>query len=530
MGYFAQTKPSKIFWVFSILGLIIAVGLTITTDYDLWWHLKTGEVIWTWKQIPIFDLFSYSAPGMPWTNHEWLFQIITWLLYSTFGLASISMLKLAGTAAIAYIAFGTFRVFVDSKSTALWGCLIMVWGIADRVLERPHLFSMFFIAYYCLCLHRFCAGKRKHLWEIPLLELVWANLHGGGIFGPMMLAVFTLGEWGHRFFDRPWKMDNKDLYHLSIITILTFGASLINPTGIDIYLFSASHLQMKTILAHTQEWLPLSDYRIDKIISIFLARSLIVATLLSYLINLKNVRLSHLALTVISSMLILNGKRFAPDFIIINLPILFFNLKAVTAKIRLSPNAGHLHAWGNILLVFLISNLVLRDGLPMTIKGDRIAIMGMGTIAEYTPEDMVSFLDRNNIHGNIFNEMSIGGYLIFKRWPSELVFLDGRTPVYGDDFYRNFIGAFLQAKNFEQLEEQYNFDYIVFRAGSAREIYEFHKYLWESKRWKLVYARSDEGLVYLKNVPKFKELIAKFAFKRHPLIDAVERKKSHPAL
>lgn len=491
-------------------------------DYDLWWHLKTGEIIWLWKQIPAFDIFSYSAPGAPWVNHEWLFQVIAWLSYNNLGIASMTGFKLLFTGLIALVAFRTFKLFSGSNSASLWGTLVLIWITADRILERPHLFSIFFIMYFCLRLHQFVAGKRNNLWELPLIQMAWVNIHGGGIFGPQMLVAFTFGEWLMGRFDIGMALPRERMRHLILITFACIAAALINPSGIDILLFSAGHLQMKTILAHTQEWLPVLDPRLDWIISMFMLRVVIVTTLLSYIVNRKKARLSHLFLTVLTGLLILNGKRFAPDFIIVNMPLIYYNLRDFAKQIPISKNAGHLHAWGNILAIFLISTTVARDGLPVTLKGERASPMGIGTIEEYTPSAMIDFLDEEDIHGRVFNEMALGGYLIFRRWPRDLVFLDGRTPVYGDDFYREFIDSFYLSQNFDKLDRRYQFDYIVFRAGTAREIYNFHKYIWENPDWRLIYANSAEGLVYVRNLPKFKKQIEKLAFKRNPLIEAVE--------
>ncbi|RME47787.1 MAG: hypothetical protein D6791_04955, partial [Chloroflexi bacterium] len=32
---------------------------------DFWWHLKVGEIIFTTRQIPRVDLFSYTRAGEP---------------------------------------------------------------------------------------------------------------------------------------------------------------------------------------------------------------------------------------------------------------------------------------------------------------------------------------------------------------------------------------------------------------------------------------------------------------------------------
>ena len=192
-------------------------------------------------------------------------------------------------------------------------------------------------------------------------------------------------------------------------------------------------------------------------------------------------------------------------------------------RFPLSPNAGYSHAWGHILTITLISTLFVVGGVPATITGEKIDRMGFFVDEKFIPTKLVGFLEDNNIHGRVLNEMGLGGYLIFRRWPNERVFIDGRTPVYGDNFYRNFVDAFYRAANFDEMKNHYNFDYMVFKADQAWNLRYFHKYIWENKDWKLIYAEPDEGLIYVRNIPKYQNLIAKFPIQEHPIVGAMER-------
>lgn len=529
MNFFIKTRPSPILWAIALAGMVIACGAVQVSDYDIWWHLKTGEVIWSWRMIPTYDIFSYSAAGAPWVNHEWLFQVFAWLVYNSFGIVSLTILKVALCAILAYALFRTFSFLTDSQSAALFGTLIALWGSADRILERPHLFSMVFIAIYCLVLHKFAGGKSKNIWILIPLQVLWVNIHGGGILGPQIILAFALGETlqaiAQRFFqnDRPPEPALRERRRqLWLVGFACIAASLINPGGIDIFLFPASHLKMDAILSYTQEWLPALDPRIDFLTTIFIFRLTFVVVMISYIVNRKNARISHILITVIFSALVLKGKRFAPEFIIANLPIVFFNLKGVARRIPITPGLGFAHAWANILLISMLSIFAVRHGIPITLKGEFLDQMGFGVHTQNIPIEMADFLEESKIHGRVFNDMGLGGYLIFRRWPGELVFIDGRTPVYGDDFYRNFVDAFHRSANFEELNSIHNFDYLVFKHDGAWDMRHFHKYLWDSGKWNLVFADSEQGLIYVRKGPMFKNVIKKFGMKKHSLIEEMK--------
>ena len=66
----------------------------ITADPDLWGHLKFGEAAWVQKALPSTDPYSYTAQGLPWINHEWLAEIIYYLIYTALGSTGLLIFKL----------------------------------------------------------------------------------------------------------------------------------------------------------------------------------------------------------------------------------------------------------------------------------------------------------------------------------------------------------------------------------------------------------------------------------------------------
>ncbi len=520
----------------ALAGIIIALGFTQVINLDIWWHLKTGEVIWRGGQIPQVDLFSYTAPGAPWTNHEWLFEVIAWALFSAGGIATLTLLKGTLTAGIAWVAFRTFRILNIPLGSALLGTFVLLIGIMDRIMCRPFLFTLFFFALFALCLHAFAAGRLRRLWFLPPLTIIWINLHGGGIIGPQLLFVYALGEAiQSRLAARGWapapRLDRSQRVHLWVITLLCIIACLINPWGVNIFTFPLEHLHMQAILTFTHEWFPTLDARVDDVISHILFRAMLVGTLISYLINARRVPLSHLLLTLLTCMLIAKAKRFTPQFLIINLPLMWLNLHEA-----LGPHLSRLRRWGNrptwlaLAVVMELSLLTILYGVPASLGGRMHEPIGFGTSIYSAPTRMVDFLEENQITGNVFNEMGLGGYLIFRRWPQERVFIDGRTPVYGDRFYDRYTDFVRSSRNFQQLDDRYHFDYLVFKTIPSWDLRYVHEHLWRDPKWRLVYMQ-DDGIVYVRNTPRFRTIIDRFELKQNPLIEMMNRTfgKKEPA-
>src|SRR5687767_2876109 len=62
------------------LGAILAgcayhLGNSGVADPDIWWHLRNAEYLDTTHQFIRTDMYSYTVPGTPWLNHEWLSEL-----------------------------------------------------------------------------------------------------------------------------------------------------------------------------------------------------------------------------------------------------------------------------------------------------------------------------------------------------------------------------------------------------------------------------------------------------------------------
>ncbi|HPW45598.1 MAG TPA: hypothetical protein PKU96_04425 [bacterium] len=527
MSYFKERAPSGMILFMALLGLIVAAGFTKISGYDIWWHLKTGEIIFNTRQIPLNDIFSYTAMGNPWVNHEWLFQVMAWLLYSKIGLSSLTLLQFGIVAAMSIFLYSTFLRTTESKIAAMFGTALTTLSVADRVMMRPFLIGLMLTAYFLFRLHSYVTKDKGSLFELPFLTILWVNVHAGGMIGPSLILAFAAGESLQRLIaiKTKWGAQSPSspdiIRKLWLVGITSTVAAIINPFGTETYTFSTSHFQMKAILSFTQEWIPVLDPRLDGVFSQILFRILLLLTPLSFVVNRRSARLSHLGIWVIASMMVLKGRRFTADYAIMMTPIIFLNFRTLAGKFRVTAGAENLRRWGSVLIVSVISLIAVRDGIPATIRGGTAGELGLGIVSNF-PSGTADFLEREGIHGRMFNEMGLGGYLIFRRWPKELVFIDGRTPVYGDEFYLEYMDIIQNPRNLEALLKKYGIDYMVFNAYQAWSMRHMHRYISTRPDWKLVYATSH-GFVYLKDKPEYREKIERLWIPEHPLVEEMKR-------
>ena len=161
------------------LVVVIACGLT-PIQTDTWWQLRAGRDIWTTGHVLLADVYSHTAYGAFWLNHEWLAEVLFYGAYLVGGLAAVTLfaasLVVAGWAIVWQLSAGSVRV--------RFGWFLVAMLSASIAWEpRPHAFGLLLLpAAVYLLVHR------RHLW-LPLVFLVWANCHGGVLLGLVVVAA-----------------------------------------------------------------------------------------------------------------------------------------------------------------------------------------------------------------------------------------------------------------------------------------------------------------------------------------------------
>src|SRR5713226_2938015 len=76
-----------------ILALIVLGDVWQTTDPDLWGHIRFGQLMLSSGHVVSHDIYSYSAPGSTWRDHEYLAEITMALVYNRTGLRGLKVWK-----------------------------------------------------------------------------------------------------------------------------------------------------------------------------------------------------------------------------------------------------------------------------------------------------------------------------------------------------------------------------------------------------------------------------------------------------
>ncbi len=498
----------------AVAALVLVFTLEPLLGHDLFWHLKAGEVMLANREILRSDIFSYTAYGAPWINSEWLSQILFGALYRLGGLNIFVIFKTVLMGLIAGLVYKVSRTLGLSRSSSAWAVVMVVIFSHLRIQARPHMITDALTAFYLLVIVRYIGGKGRSLWFLLPIQIFWANAHGGAIFGVMMLVLAAAGEWLQTLFaGGPPAIDRKRRIHLVVIALLSAIACLVYPWGIHFYDFIYQLVfSMNAIVQYTWEWTASWEPTLDKVIYVAAFRVLLVVTLISFIADRKRARLSYLFIVCVISVMAFNASRFIAQFFIICAPVALANFRSAFMSER--ERSAILPLWMHAAAILNLALFFGWFGVPTSFDLIYRRHLGFGVEDGMVPVKAVDFLEKHDIHGRVLNSMHWGGYLIFRRWPGEKVHIDGRTPIFGDKFYEDYIDSLRNGSNFGDYLEKFDIDYVL-----ISPVFKYlHRFLWEDPRWALVFA-DDMSYLYLRRDPKFERLISRYAMRRHPLFN-----------
>jgi hypothetical protein len=390
----------------AILAGLVLIGWFSTeiADTDFWWHLKTGQYIVQRHSLPDPDPFSFSTALNPPVDagearvrhfnltHEWLSQVLLYCVYWAAGFPGVILVRAVLLAAFC----GLAGLLAARRSGNIYFGIAAAFAAASVAVnftaDRPTLFS-FFMAGLFVCL----LDSGRFLWALPLLSMLWANCHGGFFLGWIVLAAYSVAAV------RP-DAQVANRRRLWLIAACSIAASGLNPNGFGVVATLLRYRQ-SAMTANLVEWhrpyLWGPPYAFD--VLLYLAAAILIY-------SWRRVRRSDwllfAAFTAASLMAFRNTPLtafLAPVLIASYFP-LRFRLPQFTAWLVPPALAG--------ALIFGISS---GSFFQLRVASWRF------------PTGAADYLLQNHVSGPLFNTWEDGGYLIWRLWPAQRVFIDGRA-------------------------------------------------------------------------------------------------------
>jgi hypothetical protein len=475
-----------------LLGVaLFAMAVRETIDPDLWWHLRTGEAILQ-QGIPQTDIFSFTVPTNEWVVQQWLTDVVMWLVYRAAGLAGLIVV-------FAALVMATFLlVYKRCAGRPYLAAFAVLLGLLTAALPlgvRPQMVNIFFLALFIFILEGYREGKiqRKRLYLLPLLTLLWANMHSGCMVGVAVLVAYTVGEAVGRLmkdaFAHPTVeiFSGRDVGLLAGLSVASFLAAFVNPSAYKLVFFSLGTLGSDAIQANILEWRSPDFHQVY----FWFFGITIVLGAMAWVFSPRRPTPTEILLFLGTAAGGLISARHIPLFAVVAPIILSRHLLLVldgTGLYRLFSEEDDAQArpTGAMQAVnWLIIVLVVGVGLLWTavrISNNHLAV------EKSFPLAAVDFLEESGLdESNIYNHYEWGGYLIWRRIP---VFIDGRTELYGNEFFLSYLQAFEARQNWQEPLDAYEVETVVMPRNSA-----LATVLTVSSDWEVVYL-DDQARIF----------------------------------
>ena len=485
-----------------LLAVLVSQEINLVTA-DLGRHLKNGELVLQGKAWQIWqtNFYSFTYSQFPFVNHHWGSGVVFYLIQQFFGFTGLSVF-------FSLITLATFLIFFrlawkNSRfSIAFLAAILVLPILVSRGEIRPEVFSCF-LAGICWWILSEGRQKRKLLWSLPFLTLLWVNLHLYFFLGFFLIGTFFLEELISLLKKARGLRDLSYLKSLGVSGGFSLLACLVNPAGLKgvFYPFQIFNNFGYRLFENQSVWF------LDKIVqyppSLYfkIAFGALALSWLYVLWTRKRLTVHCFLFTVFFSYLGWTAVRnftlfgyFALPILATNLKVLFFKQKETETEYFVAASLAALTLFG---LFFLNSSYwANRISLGLGLKE------GNGRAAEF-------FL-KENLKGPIFNNYDNGGYLIYFLYPQK-VFVDNRPEAYPKDFFEKiYIPMQESEEKWQAVEKEYQFNTIFFfRHDLTPWGQNFLIKRIKDSTWAPVYV-DDWSIIFLKRNKENEALIQKY--------------------
>lgn len=434
----AASHDSRVVPVLALFAVLAGLlSIVPIFDSDVFWHLRTGQEILSEGRIERHDVYSHTARGRPFNNHEWLADVVMAWVHGLGGFDGL-ILAHAGLVSLLMVVLAWAAWERGARGLAIPIALLYALLLTNyRFLLKPELVTFLGVAILDALANRYLrSGRRVCLWLMPLLVAAWVNVHIGVVMAVAVVAAHAVGEELARRGGWAASGGRGRPQGLGITLGFIVLATLVNPYGLDVFepvlkIYSSTAVKSAAV----REWAPPSfaAFRLFYVLAP-------IATL-AVACWPRRLRTQDAALWIAGLGLALVSLRHVALFGVMSAPILARHLHLLSAPLgaragSVLPNlARRFRPWVRAAVlsaagVALASRIHGPHASLVQLDEARHFLPGLGIDTRVTPVESVELIERHRLGGPLYNSYHLGGYVIWRSWPRLEVFLDGRHYVY----------------------------------------------------------------------------------------------------
>ncbi len=426
---------------------------------DTFWHWATGNWMLDHHRVLSHDIYSYTVFGHSWITPEWGYGVLLAESVRVLGPVAFWLLS-AGLASLTVIVVAVRSRLLGAGWT--WtGLLCVETGVAVTISldDRPQMVSYLFLALLLLLLS-VARRRRGWLYAIPVLFVLWANLHGSFLLGLAILGLEVIAAAVRVRVGRVTVSDPLGTKPAIATLVVSAAATLVNPFGPRVYESALGVTFNSTIRQLIEEWQS-PDFHNLAILAVVI---LPVAITVAYLaLSRDDVPALELVLAGFLLVSALQAVRFLPYF-----SIAWCALAARCPPLRQERVRPTLLVWP----LLAVLGLSLLSG----------PVWPAGTPAASVPVKAVRYLDHR--HGRVFSTYLWNDYLDYVGISE---FVDGRTELYtSGPVLHQYLTVNDLTSNPDPILRSYDVQYVLWPTDSALSLY-----LRQDTRWRVVWTSTQ---------------------------------------
>lgn len=209
---------------------------------DLAYHVRAGELTLRTGEIVRTDTFTFTASGHPWLNQQWAAQVIFAFAHRLFGWAGVAITYAASLGSGFALLYGSCRrAGARPRTSAVLSVLGFLIG-AGSLAARPQSLAIPLFTGTWLLLAR----RGPWIWLIPVLAVIWANVHGSFVLAPLLTAFALADDLVAR---RP-------IRRTVLLILATVAGTFVTPFGPAVWSYALDIAGNETIQSMVAEWRP----------------------------------------------------------------------------------------------------------------------------------------------------------------------------------------------------------------------------------------------------------------------------------
>lgn len=459
-------------WTLVAIAIPGAWGLAIKmSTVDLAYHVRLGDQI-VGGVFPRVDSFTFSEPGHAWIDQQWAAQALMSLAHRADGWNSLLLLKgalIAVTFAFVFLASRSGGASIRLASgLTLAGYLLS----AQNLGMRPQLFAApLFAAVLWIS-----TDRREHparQWAIPLVVVIWCNVHGSFVLGPALIGLDWLEDLRTR---------SPAARRTFLIGALSVAATLVNPFGVRVWSYTVEIATNPTVTRFASEWEPTT------------VRSFTGIALFASVAGLV-VLFARRSGTVPWTTLLRLGFFFALALPAIR-GALWWGL-AAPAALATCLRSGEVSAGGDrrgspVMNRLMVTAVAL--GVAATLPWWRSPSAASTALLTEAPDRMVSAAAQATNAGDHLWVDQVWGSWFEYRLPDRLTFVDSRIELFPQQVWTDYLDAANGREGWQGILDRWQVDVVVLSAGQSGELLER---IAHDTGWRRTYS-DDQGAVFVR--------------------------------